>query len=125
MSKTAITLGAILAFAVLGAGRNGWAHDGERILIPMRSHLSPVQKLNREGVEAIRNNQFDRAQTLFFRAYLFDPADPFTLNNLGYVSELQGQIDRAQRFYKLAAEQSSNADIDVSNLKHLETGNRA
>lgn len=120
MSKTAITLGAILAIAVLGAGRNGWAHDGERILIPLRSHLSPVQKLNREGVEAIRNNQFDRAQTLFYRAYLYDPADPFTLNNLGYVSELEGQIDRAQRFYKLAAEQSSNADIDVSNLKFLE-----
>lgn len=120
MSKTAITLGAIVAFAVLGAGRNGWAHDGERILIPMRSHLSPVQKLNREGVDAILKNDFNRAESLFYRAYLYDPADPFTLNNLGYVSELQGQIDRAQRFYKLAAEQSSDADIEVSNLKHLE-----
>ncbi|MFZ0396273.1 MAG: hypothetical protein WCF17_00105 [Terracidiphilus sp.] len=120
MPKTAITVGAILAFAVLGASRNAWAHDGERILIPMRSHLSPVQKLNREGVEAIRNHAFDRAQALFYRAYLYDPADPFTLNNLGYVAELEGQIDRAQRFYQLAAEQSSNADIDLSNMKRLE-----
>jgi Flp pilus assembly protein TadD len=120
MPKSAVTLGAILVFVVLGAGRNAWAHDGERILIPMRSHLSPVQKLNRDGVEAIRNHNFDRAEALFYRAYLYDPADPFTLNNLGYVSELQGQIDRAQRFYQLAAEQSSDADIDISNLKHLE-----
>ena len=119
MPKTAITLGAIFALAVLGASRKVWAHDGERILIPMRSHLSPVQKLNREGVEAIRKHNFDRAETLFYRAYLYDPADPFTLNNLGYVSELEGQIDRAQRFYQLAAEQSSNANIDLSNLKHL------
>lgn len=120
MSKTAITLGAIFAVVALGASTNGWAHEGERILIPMRSHLSPVQKLNREGVEAIRKHDYDRAQTLFYRAYLYDPADPFTLNNLGYVSELQGQIDRAQRFYQLAAEQSSDANIDVSNLKHLQ-----
>jgi len=119
MPKTAITLGAIFALAVLGASRKVWAHDGERILIPMRSRLSPVQKLNREGVEAIRKHKFDRAETLFYRAYLYDPADPFTLNNLGYVSELEGQIDRAQRFYQLAAEQSSNANIDLSNLKHL------
>jgi Flp pilus assembly protein TadD len=119
MGKTAITVGAILAFAVLGASRHAWAHDGERILIPLRSHLSPVQKLNREGVEAIRKHNFERAETLFYRAYLYDPADPFTLNNLGYVSELEGQLDRAQRFYQLAAEQSSNADIDLSNMKQL------
>lgn len=119
MAKTAFTLGAILAVALLGASRNAWAHDGERILIPMRSHLSPVQKLNREGVEAIRKHDFERAETLFYRAYLYDPADPFTLNNLGYVSELEGQLDKAERFYQLAAEQSSNADIDLSNMKQL------
>lgn len=56
----------------------------------------------------------------FFRAYLYDPTDPFTLNNLGYVSELQGQLDRARRFYDLASKQSSNADIDRSNAKSLQ-----
>lgn len=119
MAKTAIPLGAILALTVLSAAPCAWAHDGERILIPMRSHLSPVQKLNRDGVEAIRKHDYNRAETLFYRAYLYDPADPFTLNNLGYVSELEGQLDRAQRFYQLAAEQSSDANIDQSSLKHL------
>lgn len=119
MPKAAITLGAILALIVLSAAPCARAHDGERILIPMRSHLSPVQKLNREGVEAIRKHDYDHAEALFYKAYLYDPADPFTLNNLGYVSELEGQLDRAQRFYQLAAEQSSDANIDVSNAKQL------
>lgn len=119
MPKTAIPLGAILALTLLGVPRAAWPHDGERILIPLRSHLSPVQKLNREGVEAIRKKDFDKAEALFYKAYLYDPADPFTLNNLGYVSELEGQLDRAQRFYQLAAEQSSDANIDLSNAKNL------
>lgn len=119
MPKTAIPLGAIFALTFLGVPRAAWAHDGQRILIPMRSHLSPVQKLNREGVEAIRKRQFDKAESFFYKAYLYDPADPFTLNNLGYVSELEGQLDKAQRFYQLAAEQSSDANIDLSSLKHL------
>ena len=54
------------------------------------------------------------------KAYLYDPADPFTLNNLGYVSELEGQLDKAHRFYQLAAEQSSDANIDLSNAKYLQ-----
>jgi Flp pilus assembly protein TadD len=85
----------------------------------MRSKLSPVQRLNREGVEAIKRHQYDKAQGLFYKAYLYDPADPFTLNNLGYISEIQGQLERAQKFYQLAAEQGSDANIDVSNQKHL------
>ncbi|HTX75167.1 MAG TPA: tetratricopeptide repeat protein [Terracidiphilus sp.] len=119
MPKTAFTLGAIFALTVLSAAPCAWAHDGERILIPMRSHLSPVQKLNREGVEAIRKHDYNRAESLFYKAYLYDPADPFTLNNLGYVSELEGRLDRAQRFYQLATEQSSDANIDESSLKQL------
>ena len=120
MPKSAFTLGAIVLLAALGAGTAAWAHEGERILIPMPSHFTPVQKLNRDGVKAIREHKFDRAESLFLKAYLYDPADPFTLNNLGYVSELEGQLDKAHRFYQLAAEQSSNADIDLSNARHLQ-----
>ncbi len=83
-----------------------------KINIPRRSTLTPVQRLNREGVEAVRKHNYAKAEQLFYKAYLFDPDDPFTLNNLGYISELQGQIDRAQRFYSLAAEQSSEAVSD-------------
>jgi Flp pilus assembly protein TadD len=95
------------------------AKEGKVINIPLRSKLTPVQRLNREGVEAVKKLQYEKAEQLFYKAYLYDPADPFTLNNLGYVAEIQGQLDRAHKFYQLAAEQGSDANIDVSNAKDL------
>jgi Flp pilus assembly protein TadD len=91
-----------------------------KINIPRRSELTPVQKLNRNGVDAVRRQQYDKAEAIFYKAYLYDPSDPFTLNNLGYIAELQGQLDRAQKFYKLASEQGTDAFIDQSNEKNLE-----
>jgi tetratricopeptide (TPR) repeat protein len=120
MHKTSFTLGALIGLVVMGALPAAWASDGHTIMIPMRSRLSPVQRLNREGVEAIKHHQYDKAQGLFYKAYLYDPADPFTLNNLGYISEVQGQLERAHKFYELAAEQSCDASIDISSQKHLQ-----
>lgn len=90
-----------------------------RITIPRHSELTPVQRLNRGGVDAVLKHQYEKAEGLFYKAYLYDPADPFTLNNLGYVSELQGQLDRAERFYKLAGEQGCYAMIDRSDAEQL------
>lgn len=106
----------ILCIALTGA-MAGWAvpnaHAGDlKIPIPQRSKLTPVQKLNREGVEAVKKHRYERARTLFYKAYLFDPDDPFTLNNLGYISELEGNAESARRFYSLAQQESSSAIID-------------
>jgi Flp pilus assembly protein TadD len=120
MQKTSLTLGAVIALVATVALPSAWARDGRTIMIPMRSKLSPVQKLNREGVEAVKHHQYDKAQGLFYKAYLYDPADPFTLNNLGYISEVQGELERAHKFYELAAEQGSDANIDLSSQKHLQ-----
>jgi Flp pilus assembly protein TadD len=79
-----------------------------------------VQRLNRQGVEAVKKADFRRAETLFYKAYLYDPDDPFTLNNLGFISEMEGNLDRAERFYSLASEQGSNASIDISSAKSLQ-----
>jgi Flp pilus assembly protein TadD len=79
-----------------------------------------VQRINREGAEAVKRHRYEKAEALFYKAYLYDPGDPFTLNNLGYISELQGQLDRAHKFYTLASEQGSNATIDKTNAKRLE-----
>jgi tetratricopeptide (TPR) repeat protein len=103
----------------LGRGSQIWARD-LHFTLPRPSHLTPVQKLNRDGVEEIRKRSYQKAEALFYKAYLLDPDDPFTLNNLGYVSELQGQVDRAQRFYKLAAQQSTDAIIDQASSKQLQ-----
>jgi len=110
------------AFVVITFILVGWhasyAHD-LKITIPGRSELTPVQRLNRQGVTAIARHQYETAQTLFYKAYLYDPSDPFTLNNLGYICELVGDLDRALKFYALAAEQGSNASIDLSNVPRL------
>ncbi len=97
------------------------ARAGEiKITLPMRSHLTSVQRLNRKGVEEVAKHRYEKAEALFYRAYLLDPDDPFTLNNLGYISELQGQVDRALDFYQLAGEQATDAVIARSSSPTVE-----
>src|ERR1700676_1752149 len=106
--------------AIVGlAPENARAGD-LKLTLPKRSHLTPVQRLNREGVDAIQKHNYEKAETLFYQAYLFDPADPFTLYNLGYVSELKGQLERAQKLYGLASEQATDAVIDRTSARQLE-----
>jgi len=59
-----------------------------RISMPKRSKPTPVQALNRDGVKAVEKRDYAKAKKLFYKAYLLDPDDPFTLNNLGYIAEL-------------------------------------
>lgn len=91
-----------------------------KITLPRRSELTPVQRLNREGVEAVRKHDFAKAKEAFYQAYLYDPNDPFTLNNLGYVAELEGQVDRAEHFYALAAKQPTDAVIDTASVSRVQ-----
>jgi Flp pilus assembly protein TadD len=85
-----------------------------RLPLPKKSKFTPVQQLNRDGVKALQKHDVDKAKRYFYRAYLIDPNDPFTLNNLGYVAELEGDIDRAQRYYDQAQANTSDALVDRS-----------
>jgi Flp pilus assembly protein TadD len=105
--------------AITGSATAAFAGD-LKVTLPKRSQTTPVQRLNQEGVEAVRKHKYDKAETLFYKAYLLDPDDPFTLNNLGYVSELKGQVDRAQRFYELAGQQASDAVIARASSRQVE-----
>jgi len=105
--------------AILGWATGARAGD-VKITLPKRSHMTPVQRLNQEGVEALHKHKYEKAETLFYKAYLLDPDDPFTLNNLGYISELQGQVDRAQRFYALAGQQATDAVIQRASSPRVE-----
>lgn len=98
---------------------SAFAHD-IKIEIPKPSHLTPVQRLNRDGVEALRRRDFAKAEKIFYKAYLFDPDDPFTLNNLGYISELKGDAERAHDFYTLASQHASEAVISRSSPESLQ-----
>ncbi|HEX2599825.1 MAG TPA: hypothetical protein VHL05_13680, partial [Terriglobales bacterium] len=76
-----------LAIAVLCASSTA---TDLKIPLPKRSKGTPVQQLNREGVKEVEKHNISKAKKLFYKAYLLDPDDPFTLNNLGYISELEG-----------------------------------
>jgi Flp pilus assembly protein TadD len=117
----AVFIGGALALGLLAAiaiSSTAFAHD-IKIEIPKRSHLTPVQRLNRDGVEALRKHEYEKAETSFYKAYLYDPEDPFTLNNLGYISELKGDVQRAHDFYLLATQNASEAVIDRSTPENL------
>jgi Flp pilus assembly protein TadD len=105
----------------LSSGMIGFSAQGQviHITIPRYSEMTPVQRLNRDGVDEVVRHKYEKAEALFLKAYLFDPADPFTLNNLGYISELEGEVDRAADYYKLAVEQGCDAVIDRSSDRDL------
>src|SRR6476646_7920748 len=91
-----------------------------RIPLPKKSKYTPVQQLNRDGVAALKKNDINKAKQLFYKAYMVDPNDPFTLNNLGYVSELEGNLDRARRYYDQAQANTSEAVIDRSTANEVQ-----
>ena len=91
-----------------------------RIPLPKKSKFTPVQQLNRDGVAALKKHDINKAKQAFYKAYLIDPNDPFTLNNLGYVSELEGNLDRARRYYDQAQANTSEAVIDRSTTEEAQ-----
>ncbi len=91
-----------------------------RISIPKRTKPTKVQKLNQDGVKALKKQKIGNAKSQFYRAYLLDPNDPFTLNNLGYISELEGDLEKAQRYYDLASANLSEALVEKSTSKDAE-----
>jgi Flp pilus assembly protein TadD len=104
---------------MMGWGARAQAGD-LKITLPRRSHMTPVQRLNQDGVDAIRKHKYEKAEAFFYKAYLLDPNDPFTLNNLGYISEMKGQVDRALSFYALAGKQATDAAIDKASIRRVE-----
>jgi len=111
---------ALSLFAFLFGCFAGAQAQDLRIPLPKKSKYTPVQQLNRDGVQALRKHNVDKAKRLFYKAYLVDPNDPFTLNNLGYVSELEGDIERAQRYYDQAKANTSDAVVDRSTEEQVE-----
>ncbi len=113
-----VTLVGLLGMQFLAGTRR--LHAGDlKVNLPRRDVSIPTQKLNREGVAELKRGHREKAKRLFYRAYLLDPQDPFTLNNLGYISELEGDADRALRYYALAAREHTDAVIDQSSEASL------
>jgi tetratricopeptide (TPR) repeat protein len=68
-----------------------------------------VARLNTRGVNAINRNDLKLAREHFEQAYKLDPKNAFALNNMGYLSEMDGDRETADYYYDKAreADQSS------------------
>jgi tetratricopeptide (TPR) repeat protein len=104
----------VVAIFVVGLGASSLSAGDLRIPLPKKSKYTPVQKLNRDGVAAVEKHQYDKAKKLFYKAYLIDPNDPFTLNNLGYISELEGDIERIKGQRRYYEGRSAYSSINVT-----------
>jgi Flp pilus assembly protein TadD len=54
------------------------------------------------GVSATNQNDWPAAREDFLQAYSLDPVSAFSLNNRGYVAEMDGDLETAQFFYDKA-----------------------
>jgi Flp pilus assembly protein TadD len=68
--------------------------------------------LEMRGVYEVNENNLPAAKQDFLDAYRLDPSSAFTLNNLGYVSEIDGDLETAQFFYA-RARKADDADARV------------
>jgi Flp pilus assembly protein TadD len=64
------------------------------------------------GVFAVNQNDWATAREDFLHAYSLDPNSAFTLNNRGYVSERDGDLESAQFYYE-KAQKAENAGSRV------------
>ena len=76
-------------------------------------------RLNVQGVSALNHNQPQKALDYFEKAYKLDPQDAFSLNNMGFVAEAQGDQETANEFYDLA-QRGSRATVPVNVASHHE-----
>ena len=64
------------------------------------------------GVTAANKNDWVEARQDFLQAYSLDPSSAFSLNNRGYVAEMDGDLETAQFFYD-KARRADNSDVRV------------
>jgi tetratricopeptide (TPR) repeat protein len=76
---------------------------------------------NLRGVSATNKNDWPSARQDFLHAYSLDPASAFSLNNRGYVAEMDGDLETAQFFYDKARKAgNSNARVGLATLRSAE-----
>ena len=66
--------------------------------------------LTLRGVSATNRNEWLVARQDFLDAYSLDPFSAFSLNNRGFVAEMDGDLETAQDFYEKARQASGSDD---------------
>jgi Flp pilus assembly protein TadD len=91
--------------------KDGWRR-GERRCFTVR------------GVSAANENDWLAARQDFLHAYSLDPSSAFSLNNRGYVAEMDGDLETAQFFYEKARKAGdADARLDLA-TQHVAEGKK-
>jgi Flp pilus assembly protein TadD len=95
------------------AGRNSKAL--RKLMAKEETTPVRVARLNLRGVSALNRNDPQTARDDFQKAYKLDSNNAFTLNNLGYMAELDGDRETADFYYAKAQEaERAKRRVDVA-----------
>jgi len=101
------------------AGEN--AEKARKELARSNNVEDQVARLNLRGVSAMNRNDRKAARDYFQQAYKLDPKNSFTINNMGYLSELEGDKETAGSYYEQAENaRRSRARVAVSTRPEAE-----
>jgi Flp pilus assembly protein TadD len=80
-----------------------------------------VAWLNLRGVSALNRNDWPDARKYFEQSYAIDPENAFSLNNLGYLAEKDGDFETAQDLYEKArTAEGANLPVGVATRRSAE-----
>ena len=100
------------------------AQNAKALRNRMESHNTleaRVAEFNLRGVSAINRNDLRTADQDFRKAYALNPNNAFARNNIGYVSEIEGDRETAQFFYDSAQQAlGANAKVGLATRRAFE-----
>jgi tetratricopeptide (TPR) repeat protein len=101
------------------AARN--AEKARKELDKSEDNGAKVARLNLRGVSAMNRNERKAARNYFLQAYKLDPSNSFTINNMGYLAELDGDKETAEYYYSRAhTADRANAKVAVATRPEVE-----
>jgi tetratricopeptide (TPR) repeat protein len=98
--------------------------NARKLRLRMQSAVTAESKaamLNMRGVSAINHNDWHDASQDFLQAYSLDPNSAFSINNRGYVAEMDGDLETAEFFYEKARRaQDANVPVGLATRRSAE-----
>jgi tetratricopeptide (TPR) repeat protein len=99
------------------------AENAKNLRSRMQTEENPevkVAELNIRGVSALNRNDLAAADQDFRKAYSLDPNNAFAVNNIGYLSEIEGDRETAQFFYEKAGTIGPNVTVGLATRQAAE-----
>ena len=73
-----------------------------------------INRYNVEAISLLYKERAAEADVILQKALKLDPKNPFTLNNLGFAREQEGEYESALQYYTAAANLGSTENIQVA-----------